>query len=156
MKLQQLIAVTLIFFVGFFTSQLFVGVMATEGVSGGTEVASPSDHIKEEQIKVFDDRIIIDVQGAQWANFADTNSMDPFLDQGSNALQLVPTSPDEIQVGDIVSYKRGDSRIIHRVVYIGEDEEGTYFILKGDNNPTSDPGRIRFEQIDRVLFAIIY
>ena len=111
---------------------------------------------KQDQIKVYDDKIIIDVQGAQWANFADTNSMDPFLDEGSNALQLVPTSAEDIHVGDIVSYKKGDSRIIHRVIYIGEDEDGTYFVLKGDNNPTSDPGKIRFEQIDRILFAIIY
>jgi hypothetical protein len=156
MKLQQLLLVIVIFFVGFFTSQLFITALATDEAIGGNDVASPYDHIKEEQIKVFEDRIIIDVQGAEWANFADTNSMDPFLDQGSNALQLVPTSTDDIHVGDIVSYKRGNSRIIHRVVFIGEDEEGTYYILKGDNNPTSDPGKVRFEQIDRVLFAIIY
>ena len=156
MKLQQLIAVTLIFFVGFFTSQLFVGALAAQDLVGGLEVASPADHISEEQIKVYDDKIIIDVQGAQWANFANTNSMDPFLDSGSNALQLVPTSVDDIAVGDIVSYKKGNDRIIHRVVFIGEDEKGIYYIVKGDNNPTSDPGKVRFEQIDRVLFAIIY
>jgi hypothetical protein len=33
---------------------------------------------------------------------------------------------------------------------------GFYFIVKGDNNRVSDPGKIRFEQIDRVLFAIIW
>jgi signal peptidase I len=105
---------------------------------------------------VYEDRIIIDVEGAEWATFKDTNSMDPFLDKGANALQMVPLSPEEIQVGDIVSYTLGSERIIHRVVYIGEDEKGIYYIVKGDNNPTSDPGKVRFSQIDRVLFAIIY
>ncbi|MCA9477958.1 MAG: signal peptidase I [Nanoarchaeota archaeon] len=154
-KLQQLIAIILMFFVGFFTSHLFDGVLATEG-QGGIDVASPSDHITEDQIRVYDDKVIINVEGAQWANFADTNSMDPFLDAGSNALQLVPTSPEDIKVGDIITYKYGDERIIHRVVYIGEDEKGIYYIVKGDNNPTSDPGKVRFDQIDRVLFGIIY
>ena len=31
-----------------------------------------------------------------------------------------------------------------------------YFIMKGDNNPTSDPGKVRFSQMNRVLIAIIY
>ncbi len=156
MKLQQIILIFAVFFVGFFTSQLFITALATDEAIGGNDIASPYDHVREEQIRVYDDKIVIDVQGAQWANFADTNSMDPFLDQGSNALQLVPTSADDIHIGDIVSYQRGDSRIIHRVIHIGEDEEGTYFVLKGDNNPTSDPGKVRFEDVDRVLFAIIY
>ena len=156
MKLQQLIAVILIFTVGFFTSQLFTQVLAEDSFVGGLEIASPSDHITEDQVRVYDDKIVINVEGAQWANFADTNSMDPFLDIGSNALQLVPTSVDQIEVGDIVSYQRGADRIIHRVVFIGNDDDGIYFIVKGDNNPASDPGKVRFEQIDRVLFAIIY
>ena len=156
MKLQQLIAVILIFSVGFLTSQLFSVVLAANGPVGGLEIASPSDHISEDQVRVYNDKIVITVEGAQWANFADTNSMDPFLDVGSNALQLVPTSVDQIQVGDIVSYQRGADRIIHRVIFIGEDNEGIYFIVKGDNNVASDPGKVRFEQIDRVLFGIIY
>lgn len=156
MKLQLIISVVIIFFVGFFTSQLLNGVLAVEGASVALDVASPSDHITEDQIRVYNDKVVINVDNAQWANFADTNSMDPFLDEGSNALQLVPTSVDEIQVGDIISYQYGTDRIIHRVIFIGTDEEGTYFIVKGDNNPVSDPGKVRFEQIDRVLFGIIY
>ena len=34
--------------------------------------------------------------------------------------------------------------------------EGIYFILKGDNNPEQDPGRVRFKQIKRVLIGVIY
>jgi len=119
---------------------------------------SPFDHIKPEQIHVYEDKIVIDIKGAQWSEFADTNSMDPTIDVGANALQMVPQSPDDIYVGDIVSYESElvDGVIIHRVVEIGDDEEGKYFILKGDNNPFRDPGKVRFSQIRRVLVGIIY
>jgi hypothetical protein len=70
----------------------------------------------------------------------------------------VPHSADEIKVGDIVSYQSdlAEGTIIHRVIYKGQDEQGTYFIMKGDNLPTSDPGRVRFSQIERVVVGIIY
>ncbi len=45
--------------------------------------------------------------------------------------------------------------IIHRVVEIGEDEQGTYFITKGDNNFFSD-GKVRFGQIKYVTIGVIY
>lgn len=124
----------------------------------GSEIASPSDRIKESQILVTKDKVLIDIQGAEWASFTDTNSMDPVIDEGANAIEIIPRSEDEIQIGDIVAYESEytDGLVIHRVVYKGKDEKGTYFVLKGDNNPVSDPGKIRFEQIKRVVVAIIY
>lgn len=125
---------------------------------GVTPRDSPADRIREQQIIVLRDRVTIDIQEAQWSTFTDTHSMEPVITAGANAIQIVPKSADEIQVGDIVSYKStyADGVIIHRVVYEGVDEDGTYFIMKGDNLPTSDPGRVRFEQIQRVVVAIVY
>jgi len=127
-------------------------------VTGVPERASPQDHIPERDIAVYGDRVVLDIQGAQWSTFTDTNSMDPVLDKGANAIQIVPQTTDDIEVGDIISYKSdyADGITIHRVIYKGEDEQGLYFIAKGDNLPTSDPGRIRFSQIKRVVVAIIY
>lgn len=155
MTLKIVFIVLFIFLAGFLTSQvLFTSVNMAEAV----EQNSPSDWIQQDQIKVYDDHIFIDVAGAEWATFADTNSMDPFLDKGANALQLIPESEDQIHPGDIISFRTSEleDRIIHRVIFKGEDEKGVYFITKGDNNPISDPGKVRFDQIDRVLFAIIY
>jgi hypothetical protein len=131
---------------------------ATNPFAGVTPRESPADRVPERAIQVFKDRIVLDVKDAQWSTFTDTHSMEPVLAVGSNALQLVPQSADEIKVGDIVSYRSdyAEGIIIHRVVYKGEDEEGTYFIMKGDNLPTSDPGKIRFEQIRRVVVGVIY
>ena len=123
-----------------------------------TPRASPADRIPERAIIVARDRVTIDLANAQWATFTDTHSMEPVITAGANAIEVVPESADDIQVGDIVSYRStyADGTIIHRVVYKGQDEDGTYFIMKGDNLPTSDPGRVRFEQIERVVVAIVY
>lgn len=116
----------------------------------------PADRIAERQIEVYGNRIVLDIQQAQWARFTDTKSMEPILHAGANAIEVVPESMDDIQVGDIVSYRHDDGWIIHRVVHKGEDERGPYLIMKGDNLPTSDPGRVRFDQVKSVVVAVIY
>ena len=124
----------------------------------GNEIASPLDRIREDQILVTNEQIIINLKGAEWASFTDTNSMDPVIDAGAHAIEIIPTSEDQIQVGDIVAYESdyADGVIIHIVVHKAQDEQGTYFVMKGDNNPISDPGKVRFEQIKKVVVAIIY
>ena len=122
------------------------------------EINSPSDWIVQQQIHLYDDKVVIDLENPQWAVFTDTNSMDPVLDAGAHAIEIVPESPEQINVGDIVSYNSdyADGTIIHRVIDIGNDEEGWFCRMKGDNNPFEDPGKIRFDQVRRVLVAIIY
>jgi signal peptidase I len=122
------------------------------------EKISPSDWIKESQIKVYDNRIIIDLENAEWAKFTDTNSMDPVIDSNANAIEIVPKSYKEIQPGDIVSYEieNVEGIIIHRVVETGFDEKGWFAVTKGDNLENNDPFKIRFSNIKRVVVAIIY
>ena len=121
------------------------------------EQLSPADHIKEDQIRIEDDKVIITIKNARLAAFADTNSMDPFLDETSNAIQIIPESPDQIHLGDIISYNsaQGDI-IIHRVVNMGEDENGIFYITKGDNNSSPDDKLIRFQQVRYITVGIIY
>ncbi len=122
------------------------------------EINSPRDRVKETQIFVGKDKVTLDIPNAHWATFTDTNSMDPIIDDGSNAIEVVPQSESDLEIGDIVAYESeyADGLIIHRIAYIGTDADGKYFVLKGDNNPTSDPGRVRFSQIKSVVVAIIY
>ncbi len=122
------------------------------------ERLSPSDHVKESQIHVYDDKVVIDVKNANWASFTDTNSMDPYLDKESNSIETKPSREEDVKEGDIISYRSritGDL-IVHRVVKISKDSNGWYCIVKGDNNPSRDPEKIRFDQIHGVLIGIIY
>ncbi len=122
------------------------------------EKSSPGDWIKKDKIHVYEDRIIIDVKDAEWAEFTDTNSMDPFLDVSSNSIELKPEHENNLSIGDIISYrsKYANGLIIHRIIEISEDDQGWYAVVKGDNNPQPDPGKIRFEQIEGVLVGILY
>jgi len=117
---------------------------------------SPGDYIKEYQIHIYPDKVVIDVQSPILAAFADTNSMDPVFDAQHNAIEVVPQRTSDVRVGDIVSYKTDYGNIIHRIKEIGQDEDGWYAIFQGDNNPIPDPGRIRFEQLQRKAIAFIY
>ncbi len=120
------------------------------------ERPSPKPRIKESQIKVLPDKVVINIKNAKWASFADTNSMDPVFDNGHYGIQITPESPDDIQIGDIISYTSEYGSIIHRVIEIGHDEKGWFAIVKGDNNDIPDPWKVRFEQVKRVLVALTY
>jgi len=171
--------ITLVFMLGFLTSNIYADVttqaqnpstvsssstassLNTPNALGDNrtdEVPSPSAWVTDTQIGVYSQRVIIDVQDPQWATFTDTHSMEPVISSRSYAIEVVPKSADQINVGDIVSYKSdyADGTIIHRVIQKSSDADGVYFILKGDNNPKQDPGKIRFDQIKRVVVAIIY
>ena len=120
------------------------------------EVFSPQDRIAREQINVSEDKIILDIKDAYIASFADTNSMNPILDYAANGIEVKPLNENKIVIVDIVVYHNGYDSIIHRVVAKGKDKEGTYFMVKGDNNTISDPDLIRFDQINYVLVGVLY
>ncbi len=132
-------------------------VVSREDLSGPIERDSPGDWIDERQIEMRPDGVFIHFNNPQWAILADTNSMDPVFDTGSHLIQLIPTSSEQIKVGDIVSYSSplGFS-IVHRVIEVGNDEDGWYAILKGDNNPKPDPWKVRFDWVRRVTVMIVY
>lgn len=120
------------------------------------EIMSPEDHISEEQIRVYNDRVILDVDDPIWSSFTDTNSMDPLLDAGANGIEIKPVSENDIHIGDIISYKSGNGIVIHRVIGIEKDEQGVYYIVKGDNNPIPDKEKVRFSNVQGILVAVVY
>ena len=119
------------------------------------KAAAPSDFIKEDDIAVYSDRVVIRVSNASLSYYAPTNSMTPTFDSGANGIRIRPSSAEDIWAGDIVTYESGQGLIVHRVIEIGSDDEGIYFITKGDNNPSSD-GKIRFSQIRYKTIGIFY
>jgi len=159
---KQTIVVLLAFMLGLIFNDAYSELSSLERplslFQDGIEKNSPSNWISEDQIKVYNDRVIIELKDAEWASFTNTNSMDPVIDETANAIEIIPKSTDNIHVGDIISYKSNyaDGTIIHRIIKIGSDEKGWYCIVKGDNNQSPDPGKIRFNQIKRILVAIIY
>ena len=120
------------------------------------ERPSPGDWIKENQIEVTNNQVILKVLNPTWAKFTNTNSMDPFIDENSNAIEILPENPNEINVGDVISYKTSYGIIIHRVIEKGEDNQGIYFLVQGDNNTLRDPFKVRYDDVQGVVVAVIY
>jgi len=120
--------------------------------------SSPFKRISRDDIRIYNDRIIMYVNKAFAAGFARSRSMYPFINENVFALEVKPKSQDELRVGDVIGFesKTFNTSIIHRIIDIGEDEQGWYAITKGDNNPVPDPGKVRFEDISGVLVGLIY
>jgi len=83
-----------------------------------------------------------------------TFSMSPAL--GANTkLLAIKLNASEYNVGDIITFRLNNENIVHRIIYKGYDNQGLYFITKGDANPYTD-GKIRPSQIDGVVIGVFY
>ena len=127
-------------------------------VEFSNDTISPADHITRDGIVVTPDYVLIYIKDAFIASYADTNSMDPTLDAESNGIEIMPSTPYEVEVGDVISYEADwtDGIVVHRVVSIDEDEQGIYYLAKGDNSPRIDSQKIRFDQIKGYLVGVVY
>jgi len=158
----NIIAFSLLFTAGFFSCVLLISIFSffqtgTEkplGISfSGTTDNAPGDWIKTSQIQVTVDSVSINIPNVSISSYAPTGSMKPTFDTGANGIRIKPNSPEQIEVGDIITF--GDENIVHRVIEKGTDENGYWFITKGDNNQIND-GKIKFEDIKYVTIGVLY
>jgi len=160
--ISPLLATSMLLFAGISIGVLII--FGTQSIYEATafekpkERPSPFNHIKEDQIKVFANRVRLDIDNPSWSRFAATKSMDPTIDEGANGIEIKPKSRKDLHVGDIVAYNSEYTSVplAHRIIEIAQDSEGWYAILKGDNNLRADPGRIRFHQIETIIVTLIY
>ncbi len=158
MKYQILIFIA-VFLIGFLSCMLVsfsnVEMPLGFGLGFNSNAEAPGDWIKESQIHVYKNAIVIDLDGASISRYAPTGSMKPVLDEDSTGIRIKPENEEQIKVGDIVSFEQDNQLIVHRVVETGKDEQGTYFITKGDSNNVTD-GKVRFSQIKYITIGILW
>jgi hypothetical protein len=122
------------------------------------EKSSPTNYINESQIEIQDNKIIIHINRARIGRFANTSSMMPVINENANSIEIIPSTPEQIYVGDIITFEQASQDsilIVHRVIETGYDENGWYAITKGDNSQATD-GKIRFEQVRYITIGILY
>jgi signal peptidase len=88
-----------------------------------------------------------------------SGSMEPALPTGGLAFMqpLDDAARERIQPGDIITFRnpRFDSLTSHRVVEVARDQEGLYFITKGDANTVEDAAPVRASRvIGKVRFDV--
>ena len=154
LKTLMYACVFLLGFLSFYFINLAFAIEQPFGFSSDN-VSAPKETISRENIQVFEDKIVISIEDASLGKYAPSGSMIPLLDENSKGIRIKPESEDDINVGDIISYRKGNELIIHRVIEKGTDEFGTYFILKGDNN-FSDDGKVRFSRLEFKTIGMIW
>ena len=163
MNTSKILKISMIFLIGFLSANLF-GLYLVYGfeipasfdyLGFSFDNSAPFDFIKEKDIQVYNDKIIINIDGASIGRYAPTGSMKPVLDSSANGIRIKPQSEEDIHIGDIITFRQDNYLIIHRVIDIGTDNEGIYFITKGDNNDIID-GKIRFKDIEYITIGVIW
>ena len=134
-----------------------VSFLGSGSISGFVvaDVGAPSDWVADEDIVVFEDRVVLMIENATLSSYSGSGSMKPFFDEGANGIRVVPFNSEEINVGDIVSFRVGGRLVVHRVVEKGVDSEGVYFVVQGDRNLIND-GKVRFEEIEFVTVGVVF
>jgi len=144
----------------FLGALVFVGLGICIGILIGINMTkqefSPQDWVNESQIEVYSNKFCVNYGNITWASYTDTKSMIPTFGKNANGIETKPNNPNQLKVGDIISYKYGSELIVHRITQISYDKNGWYAITKGDNNSCDDGIKVRFSQINGVLIALIY
>ena len=123
------------------------------------DLKTPADRIHLNHIQIKDNKLILTYnKNLYLAEYTPTKSMLPLLDEGYNGIEIIPETPEDIKIGDIIAYesKLIPGLIVHRVIDIKQDNKGIYFITKGDNNSKTDPEKVRFSQVKFILVGILY
>jgi len=83
-----------------------------------------------------------------------SGSMEPELNIGDIIIAR-KTRQEEIEKGDIVSFREGSSVVTHRVVNIVEENGERLYQTKGDNNNVEDKNLVKYSQIEGIYFGKI-
>ena len=86
-----------------------------------------------------------------------SGSMEPNIKIGDIVItKSIKNKEESIKVGDIISYRKGQNVITHRITNIEKDENGILRIAtKGDNNKTEDSERILINNIEGKVITVI-
>ena len=127
---------------------------SSNSITGNVILNEPSNWLSEEDIQITDKQVIININDSSIISYSDVRSMEPYVNRDSMSIILQPEM-DELEIGDVIIFQKNGELITHRIIEIGTDYSGIYYITQGDNNEVSD-GKIRFEEIRGVVVGVLY
>ncbi len=83
-----------------------------------------------------------------------TGSMRPFIVE--NTIIEYEKIDEILKVGDVAVYKKEKKRIMHRVVFVIEIKNNTFYIFKGDNNLYPDQYLVSHKNITKKVIGVRY
>jgi len=119
------------------------------------DIKSP-ETISPLMFNLTEDYLTINLDNITFFNITSGVSMFPAIHHNSILLYRL-LGNNSIYIGDVIRYKyKKDVFVHHRVIDVREDNEGIYYITKGDNIPNNDIIRVRRENITHKLIGILY
>ena len=83
-----------------------------------------------------------------------SESMEPTI-MTEDVIFITNTSRENLEVGDIISFRIGDYINTHRIIRIEQQNGEEVYITKGDNNNAEDRTPVKFEDIEgKYLFRL--
>lgn len=76
-----------------------------------------------------------------------SGSMEPNINIGDIVI-VEEVDETDLKVGDVISYRKGQTIITHRIAKIENSEGHNIYITKGDNNNTEDMENIEIDRIE--------
>lgn len=113
-------------------------------------------------IKIYDDeqKFIYEEPEITYRHIKETTgSMRPFIVEDVEVIYEEVIDKTVLNLGDVCIYEDSFnilSKIQHRIIFIGEINNQTYYIFKGDNNLYPDEGFVTKNSILKKLIGIKY
>ena len=112
--------------------------------------------ISPNTFNLTEDSLTINFNNITFFNITKGISMLPAIHDNSTQLYII-LGNNSLYMGDVVRFKYEEySYMHHRIIDIRNDEEGIYYITRGDNNLLNDDLRVRRENITHKLIGILY
>jgi signal peptidase len=85
-----------------------------------------------------------------------TGSMEPMIKPGDVILvKKVDRNDVKVSKNDVIQFDRDGLLISHRIIDIGEGEEGIYYTTKGDNNSTADFRKVKPQEVKGIIVLVV-
>ena len=131
MKTKNILVLSIVFLLGFLSANLigyyyFYGLempfSENFGLINSNSNQAPSNFINENQIEIYDNKVILNIQGAMISRYADTGSMEPTLDENSNGIKIIPSSEEDgiLYFGPGIHKKEVIELYDNKMLYIAE------------------------------------
>ena len=135
-----------------FGFSLHVPLPAEDRVATTGSVVESTQRIPFDAIKVYSDEVKIEFSELHYAR-VNSDSMAPWLTHDSVVFEKTPYSPEEIHVGDAISFYEPslDKIVLHLVVEIVQENSTVFYKTKGLANPAPDNWLVPFENVKGIL-----
>lgn len=130
---------------------LVIGNFEWDSKPSQADKPSPHSHMQKSEVYVRLGRAYPDSEGFQRFKVANTNSMEPWIDD--NAVVVGSRNISKLTKGDVVVYEGtgllSGHLVVHKIKLVSDS--GKSFWIKGDNNFRAD-GWIR---IDKIVWRVV-